>query len=45
MDGILVYDEMFPYHYGSYATKAIENIDKQLNKFPYHYGSYATWYW
>jgi len=33
---------MFPYHYGSYATKC--NVGKCFawTWFPYHYGSYAT---
>ena len=34
---------LFPYHYGSYATKSKEDGSlKDTCKFPYHYGSYAT---
>ena len=33
---------MFPYHYGSHATKDHEDKFGKHNAFPYHYGSYAT---
>jgi len=32
----------FPYHYGSYATKAVVSGKVSPMEFPYHYGSYAT---
>jgi len=34
---------LFPYHYGSHATKGkVSRISKVNFKFPYHYGSHAT---
>ncbi len=32
----------FPYHYGSHATKSVEDRLGGPGKFPYHYGSHAT---
>jgi len=35
--------EVFPYHYGSYATRnQYEKVMSTQLTFPYHYGSYAT---
>ena len=33
---------VFPYHYGSYATLVASRLPEREDVFPYHYGSYAT---
>jgi len=33
---------LFPYHYGSHATKSCSSWRELYSKFPYHYGSHAT---
>ena len=36
------FSQVFPYHYGSYATSARMTPVRPALLFPYHYGSYAT---